>query len=78
MKLKTWKDLEKDSADVDVNAKVVESREGRREAIRWVKSKHCRNFATTFDSYLFSNANEAIGAGKFIKYFFNITEKDLK
>ena len=50
----------------------------KKEAIKWVKSKHCMNFVTSFDSDLFSNASEVMGAMKMLKYFFNITEEDIQ
>lgn len=50
----------------------------KRELIKWINSKHCRNFATAFDSDIMSNASEAVGAGKILKHIFNITEEDLK
>ena len=56
----------------------LNSKELKEEAIKWLKSKHCRNFATTFDSDLFSNVNQAVGADKWIKHFFNITEEELQ
>ena len=79
-KLKTLKDINKDYREEGGSVGGLYShfdRELREEAIKWIKSKHCRNFGTAFDSDLFSNASEAMGAMKILKHFFNIKESDL-
>ena len=84
MKLKTLKDIELEPCEgcglnigFDV-VPMVRTDTLRKEAIKWIKSKHCMNFTTAFDSDLFSNADEAMGAVKMLKHFFLITEEDLK
>ena len=74
--LKTLKEIEKEikiepfkSGQTTTKIKgIVSVKELRQEAIKWIKDFYsCPNFESTKDA-----------VQSFIKYFFNITEKDLK
>jgi len=73
MKLKTLKDLYEDEGSGFGwdNGETI-YRELKAEAIKWVKSYPIRNVETQ------TEGNIREGVIEFIKYFFNLTEEDLK